>query len=70
VKEASQISLSMSSLIDFENNRSSQDDMQLLESSDDTNPAEQEQPEVEQNARKEMLLEVSLNLASRGTIPF
>jgi hypothetical protein len=56
LKEASQTSLSMSSLIDFENNRSSQeDDMQMIEDND------QPEPVAAQDAHKKMMLEVSLS---------
>lgn len=44
----------MSSLIDFDNNRCSQDeDMQMIEE-----PAAKEDQQAEENARKEMMLEV------------
>ena len=55
IKEASQISLSMSSLIDFENNRSSQDDdMQMIEEAAPKEP----QLKTGEEERKEMMLEV------------
>ena len=48
----------MSSLIDFDNNRSSQDDdMQMIEE-----PAGKEVQQTEENVRKEMMLEVSNTL--------
>lgn len=61
-QEPSQASLSMSSLIDFENNFSSQsDEMQMLEEHDTTEPRAQP-PKPEGDTRKEMLLEVSICL--------
>ncbi len=57
VKESSQVSLSLSSLIDFETNLSSQsDDLQPIEETA-TIVADQ-RPKTEEDSRKEMLLEV------------
>lgn len=58
VQEASQLSVSMSSLIDFDNNLSSQDDhLQLMEESEFVKDRKRK---IQENARKEMLLEVPL----------
>ncbi|OAP59654.1 hypothetical protein AYL99_06952 [Fonsecaea erecta] len=55
-KEGSQVSLSMSSLIDFDTNRSSQDDdMEMIE---DGVVANDQKPQTEEDARKQMMLEV------------
>ncbi|KIW72764.1 hypothetical protein PV04_00939 [Phialophora macrospora] len=67
VKEGSQVSLSMSSLIDFDNNRSSQDDdMQMIE--------ELEVPiqtaAAKEDARKEMMLERAEALRTRLQLAF
>ncbi|KIW44892.1 uncharacterized protein PV06_03329 [Exophiala oligosperma] len=64
-QEPSQASLSMSSLIDFENNFSSQsDEMQMLEEHDTTEPRAQP-PKPEGDTRKEMLLEKAETLRTR-----
>ena len=53
----------MSSLIDFENNRSSQDDdMQMIDESAEAQPTEEEKQHADDHARKEMMLEVSFSL--------
>ncbi|EXJ65676.1 uncharacterized protein A1O5_11203 [Cladophialophora psammophila CBS 110553] len=62
-KEASQSSLSMSSLIDFDNNRSSEDeDMQMIE---ELERAKEKRPKTEKDARKEMMLEKAETLRTR-----
>ncbi|KAI1610204.1 hypothetical protein EDD36DRAFT_467278 [Exophiala viscosa] len=63
-KAPSQLSLSMSSLIDFDNNLSSQgDDMQMLEEPD-------HRQNSEKDARKEMLLEKAETLRTRLQLAF
>ncbi|KAL2425979.1 hypothetical protein ABEF95_008457 [Exophiala dermatitidis] len=75
-KECSQISLSMSSLIDFGNNRSSQvdetedqdpaqDDMQMMEEDQATEVPKEQIPKTQEEARKEMLLEKAATLRTR-----
>ena len=54
-KEPSQVSLDMSSLIDFENLSSQGDDMQMLE---EPQVVKDQRPKTEEDTRKEMLLEV------------
>ncbi|EXJ86582.1 hypothetical protein A1O3_03535 [Capronia epimyces CBS 606.96] len=65
-KEGSQVSLSMSSLIDFENNRSSEGDdddgMQMLEEHD---VVPDQRPKTQEESRKEMLLEKAETLRTR-----
>ncbi|OAL29193.1 hypothetical protein AYO20_09246 [Fonsecaea nubica] len=61
-KEASQVSLSMSSLIDFDTNRSSQDDeMQMIEEVETL----AQKPKAEEDARKQMMLEKAETLRTR-----
>ncbi|OAL22950.1 hypothetical protein AYO22_06858 [Fonsecaea multimorphosa] len=62
-KEASQVSLSMSSLIDFDTNRSSQDDeMQMIEETEIVND---QRPQTAEDARKQMMLEKAETLRTR-----
>ncbi|OCT44199.1 hypothetical protein CLCR_00639 [Cladophialophora carrionii] len=64
VKEASEVSLSMSSLIDFDNNRSSQEDenMQMIEELD----VPVQIVAAKEDARKEMMLEVDNSCSIAG----
>ncbi|ETI28673.1 hypothetical protein G647_01124 [Cladophialophora carrionii CBS 160.54] len=68
VKEASQVSLSMSSLIDFDNNRSSQEDdnMQMIEELD----VSVQVAAAKEDARKEMMLERAEALRTRLQLAF
>ncbi|EXJ85458.1 hypothetical protein A1O1_05822 [Capronia coronata CBS 617.96] len=63
-QEGSQISLSMSSLIDFENNHSSQDEdnMQMIEEEE---VVKDQRPKTREDIRKEMLLEKAETLRTR-----
>ncbi|KIW35614.1 uncharacterized protein PV07_02300 [Cladophialophora immunda] len=62
-KEGSQVSLSMSSLIDFDTNRSSQEDeMQMI---DEPEIVDGQEPKTEEDARKQMMLEKAETLRTR-----
>ena len=56
VKETSQLSVSMSSLIDFEDNSSHEDDD--LEFIEIVEPLPKQRPQTEEESRREMMLEV------------
>ncbi|KAJ9608684.1 hypothetical protein H2200_006455 [Cladophialophora chaetospira] len=68
--ETSQLSVSMSSLIDFDNDRSSQDDGMPMIEDNELPPSSEKKQETEEEARREMMHEKAETLRTRLQLAF